>query len=324
MTAKTHTTPIAPPEWLPAGVYPFVLRSLDLGDETVAYIDEGDGPTLLFVHTGMWSFIFRDVIMRLRDDFRCVTLDFPGYGLSPEPRHGDLDLETQSKLLARFAAELGLTDITLVLHDLGGVVGSGFAAADPDRVRGFVMANTFTWKPEGKALDRMLRIVSSRLVTALDRATRLIPRLTATKAGVGLHLSRADRGAFLGPFRKRRRIVRFHMLMRDALAADDLYARIEAATAGALRERPVLTIFGEKNDPFGFQDRLHATFPVHEGLIVAKGNHFPMMDDPDLFAETVRAWWLRHRSELIDPGSDAVRWSRGRSRRRQAAPTCAS
>jgi haloalkane dehalogenase len=293
MTTETSTTSITPPEWLPSTTYPFRLRSLDLGDDSVAYVDEGEGPTLLFVHTGMWSFIFRDVITRLRDDFRCITLDFPGYGLSPEPADGDLDLEAQSRLLGRFVSELDLTDITLVLHDLGGVVGMGFAAAHPDLVRGLVMSNTFAWKPEGKALVRMLRIVSSRPITALDSTTRFIPRMTATKAGVGRHLSRADKRAFLGPFQKRRRVGRFHSLMSDALGADDLYAKVEAATAGVMKWRPVLTIFGEKNDPFGFQERHHATFPNHEGIIVAQGNHFPMMDDPDLFTDTVRDWWQR-------------------------------
>ena len=81
--------------------------------------------------------------------------------------------------------------------------------------------------------------------------------------------------------------------MSDALGADGLYAKVEAATAGVLKWRPVLTIFGEKNDPFGFQERHHATFPNHEGIIVAQGNHFPMMDDPDLFTDTVRDWWQR-------------------------------
>lgn len=294
MTTKTPNTSTTRPRWLPDDAYPFRLRSIGLGDETVAYIDEGEGPTLLFVHTGMWSFIFRDVILRLRDDFRCVALDFPGYGLSPEPRAGDLDLGAQSQLLGLFVSELDLTDVTLVLHDLGGVVGMGFAAAHPGRARGLVMANTFAWKPEGKALVRMLSIVSSRSLTVLDRITKLIPRMTATKVGVGLHLDRADKRAFLGPFRDRRRVGRFHTLMRDALVADDLYARIEAATTGVLGGLPVLTIFGEKNDPFGFQDRHHATFPDHEGHIVTNGNHFPMMDDPDLFADAIRDWWRRN------------------------------
>jgi len=54
----------------------------------------------------------------------------------------------------------------------------------------------------------------------------------------------------------------------------------------------VLPIFGEKNDPFGFQRRHEATFADHRGLVIAEGNHFPMLGDPDLFANTLRAWWL--------------------------------
>ncbi|MDH4118761.1 MAG: alpha/beta fold hydrolase [Acidimicrobiia bacterium] len=269
-----------------------VLRTIGVDGHTVTYIDEGSGPILLFVHTGMWSFIFRDVIVRLRKEFRCITLDFPGYGLSPEPADSDLGLADQAGLLAGFVDALGIGDITLVLHDLGGTVGAGFAADHPDRIRGMVMANTFAWKPEGVALLRMLRIVSSRPLTAIDKVTRFIPRVTTTKSGVGLNLSKEGKLAFMGPFASRRTVERFHALMRDALTEDALYQRIETATAASpLRDKPVLTIFGEKNDPFGFQERHHATFPNHRGLVVANGNHFPMLDDPDLFAERLETWW---------------------------------
>lgn len=292
----TPTTP-APsdlrPAWLPGSEYPFQLRSVHVDGADVTYIDEGTGPLLLFVHTGLWSFVFRDVIIRLRDRFRCVALDFPGFGLSPEPPAEDLGLGAQADLLGRFAARLDLRDITLVVHDLGGPVGVGFAAAHPDRVSRLVMANTFAWKPTARPLRAMLRIMSSRPVTALDQATRLIPRLTTTKAGAGRPLSRAGRRAVFGPFRSRRRIRRFHQLMGDALRADDLYARIEAATADVLADRPVLTIFGERNDPFGFQKRHHALFADHEGIVIPKGFHFPMADDPERFAETVADWCRR-------------------------------
>lgn len=293
MTTNPSITAVAHPDWLPADDYPFQLRSIDLGTDSVTYIDEGAGPTLLFVHTGMWSFIFRDVILRLRDDFRCITLDFPGYGLSPDPIGDELDLADQGELLAEFVERLSLSDITLVLHDLGGVVGMAFAAQRANLIAGIVMANTFAWKPDDKALVRMLRIVSSRPVTVLDRVTRFIPRLTRTRFGVGRHLSRSGKRAFLGPFQGRGRTRRIHSLMRNAIESDTVYERIEAATAGPLQDRPVLTIFGERNDPFGFEDRHHATFPNHVGVVVAKGNHFPMMDDPDLFADSVRGWLRR-------------------------------
>ena len=94
-------------------------------------------------------------------------------------------------------------------------------------------------------------------------------------------------------FADRHRIQRFHTTMRSALHSSELTATIEAATAGALRELPVLTIFGERNDPFGFQERHRATFPDFESIVVEKGNHSPMMDAPDLFAEGLAEWWRR-------------------------------
>lgn len=43
---------------------------------------------VLFVSAGQWSFMFRDVIARLRGRFRCLTLDFPDCGPSPDvPGH---------------------------------------------------------------------------------------------------------------------------------------------------------------------------------------------------------------------------------------------
>ena len=293
MTTNPQTTAAIRPDWLSQDVYPFELRSIDLAGETVTYVDEGEGPPLLFVHTGMWSFIFRDVIVRLRDDFRCIALDFPGYGLSPDPAGDDLGLDTQSSLLGRFVDALRLSDVTLVLHDLGGLVGMGFAADQPDRVRAIVMANTFVWKPEGRALTTMLRIMASRPLAAFDRLTGLVPRLTATSSGVGRHLDKVERRAFLEPFQQRGRIGRFHSSMGDALVAEALWTRIESALAAGLAERPVLTIFGEKNDPFRFQERHHATFANHESLVIEGGNHFPMMDDPDRFAAKLREWWNR-------------------------------
>lgn len=54
----------------------------------VRYINEGSGPALLFVNASRWSFMFRDVIVRLRGQFRCLAIDFPGCGLSPDtPGH---------------------------------------------------------------------------------------------------------------------------------------------------------------------------------------------------------------------------------------------
>ncbi|MGI9539797.1 MAG: alpha/beta fold hydrolase, partial [Miltoncostaeaceae bacterium] len=218
-----------------------------------------------------------------------VTLDFPGYGLSPEAS-ADLEVADMADLVESFVEALDLDDYTLVVHDLGGPLGLVAASRDPERVAGLVLSQTFAWTPDKAALRAMFRIVGSRPFTALDRATNLIPRMSAGKSGVGKHLDEAGRRAFLGPFQDHGVRGRFHTTMRSAFRDRSLTDAAEQAATRIFRERPVLTIFGEKNDPFGFQARHAEVFPDHEGVVVEGGNHFPMMDDPDLFAASLREW----------------------------------
>ena len=57
----------------------------------------------------------------------------------------------------------------------------------------------------------------------------------------------------------------------------------------------MFTVFGEKNDPFGFADRWRSMFPHARSWIVPAGNHFPMCDDPDGYASRLRDW---HHAEV--------------------------
>lgn len=100
------------PGWLAGPEWPLPSRFLRTGQGTIHYIDVGDGPTILFVHTAAWSFIWRDVITRLQPSFRCVTFDFPGTGLSSSAAPGSARLAAYSGLLEEVCQQLGLTDLT--------------------------------------------------------------------------------------------------------------------------------------------------------------------------------------------------------------------
>jgi haloalkane dehalogenase len=78
--------------------------------------------------------------------------------------------------------------------------------------------------------------------------------------------------------------------MRDARSCDSLYSEAMAALRDPFKALPLLTIFGERNDPLGFQPQWKEMFPDARQVVVPKGNHFPMCDDPDLVANAIRSW----------------------------------
>ena len=282
------------PDWLPRSAYPFQIRFADAGGTMIHYIDEGSGPALLLVGAGQWSMIFRDVIMRLRGEFRCLAFDFPDCGLSPDAPDHDHSVVADARILEGFIDALDLQDITMVVHDLGGPIGFLAATRRPDRFRAVVISNTFGWPLAGyPAVRRALRVVASRPVGAVNNLTNVIARLTASRYGVGRVMSKADRSAFLGPWRRRASRRATQLTLAGALRIEPVMAEVEQSLRTALADLPVLTLFGRKNDPYGWQARFGQMFPRATAAVIPDGNHFPFDDDPDAYAAAIRNWWAR-------------------------------
>ena len=92
------------------------------------YVDEGQGPPLVFVHgTPDWSFVWRHLIKALSPRYRCIAPDNLGFGLSDKPRDASYAPPEQAANLRQLIEHLGLRDITLVLHDFGGPFGLSYA-----------------------------------------------------------------------------------------------------------------------------------------------------------------------------------------------------
>ena len=289
-TEQRVQTSIVRPAWLPETEWPFQVRTITVDGCRLHLIDEGRGPVLLLVHAGMWSFVWRDLIVELSGEVRCVAVDFPGSGLTQAPDGYPIGLATNARLLEGVVDQLGLREVTLVGHDLGGAIGLALAARRPELVRGLALINTFGWPPQ-PVLRAMLRLVGGPAMRSLDAATNLVPCLTSGRFGVGRHLNRQGRRAFLGPTRERARRRTFHQLMADASRSTQLLGQVEAALRTSLADRPVLTVFGQHNDPFCFQRRWRELFPHARQVVVPHGNHFPMDDDPPGVAATLRSWW---------------------------------
>jgi pimeloyl-ACP methyl ester carboxylesterase len=282
--------PLRRPAWLPEPVWPWPTGALTTPAGRLAVTDAGTGPVLLLVHTGMWSFLWRDLLHELTPHFRCVTLDAPGNGRSYRPGAAGTTLAAAAAATSAVIDALDLRDITLVLHDLGGVAGLHAAAEQPGRIGAIAAVNTFGWRPDGPIFRGMLAAMGSGVMREVDAATGWLPAAASGRFGAGRHWSRADRAAYrAGIDGDARRSI--HHYLADARRAEGLYASIDAALRGPLSNRPLLTVFGQYNDPLRLQRRWKALFPVARQEIVPNGNHFPMCDAPATVAQWIQDWY---------------------------------
>lgn len=141
-----------------AGTFPFKPHFTEASGFRMHYVDEGprDGEVVLCLHgEPTWGYLFRHLIPVLSDRYRVVVPDHMGFGKSETPADRSYWLQDHVDNLEAFIAGLGLSDITLVMHDFGGPVGMSFAARRPDLIRRIVSANGPTPFGQADLFDRL-------------------------------------------------------------------------------------------------------------------------------------------------------------------------
>jgi haloalkane dehalogenase len=133
--------------------FPWTPRYVEVADGDggvlrVACLDEGpeDGEPVLLLHgEPSWSFLYRRMIPVLLDaGLRVVAPDLVGFGRSDKPsEQSDYSYARHVEWMRTAVLdELGLTGITLVGQDWGGLIGLRLVAEHPDRFARVVVANT--------------------------------------------------------------------------------------------------------------------------------------------------------------------------------------
>lgn len=151
-----------PPDW--KLLYPFESHWLNRGSLRLHYLDEGAGPPVLMLHGNpTWSFHFRNLVTALRGTHRCIVPDHLGCGLSDKPSAGRYPYTLDARVadIEALLDHLNIRgDLTLVLHDWGGMIGGTVAVRRPERISRMVILNTAAFLlPPGKPLPLRLRIL---------------------------------------------------------------------------------------------------------------------------------------------------------------------
>lgn len=277
-------------------LYPFESRWFESSVGPVHYIDEGSGRPLLALHGNPdWSFLYRKIVAGLRDDFRCVVPDYPGFGLSAHPEGYGYTPAEHAVVVGELFDDLELGDALVMGQDWGGPIGLEIASRRADRIAGLVMGNAWFWPAD----TRMMRSFSALM------GTRFIQRLIVERNIFVEWLMKRSLQADLtdAEFRHYRDVVptpesrtgiaEFPIQIR---ASGAWLAALEKRVEDVLTDKPLVLIMGRKDPALASKAviaRWKKSFPDAVYVDLPAAGHYIQEDAPEAIVQAIRMQYGR-------------------------------
>ncbi len=124
--------------------FPYTPNYVEINGGRMHYVDEGKGEVILCLHGGpTWGYAYRKMISPLKMNYRVIVPDFFGFGRSDKfTRVKDYSFYMHYRTLIKFINKTELKNITLVVHDWGGLIGLSVLGKHPELFKRVVIMNT--------------------------------------------------------------------------------------------------------------------------------------------------------------------------------------
>lgn len=282
--------------------YPFSVNTVQLSNGvTLAYIDEGtahgvNGETIIFLH-GLGSYIpaWSKNIGALREQYRCIALDFPGYGKSSKGEY-PFSMEFYADTVKELMDALNIYKATLCGHSMGGQVAMTAALRHPERVKQLILVDPAGLEQFSARETSWMRnaVTAKGIASTPEYRLRLAYRLNFYRMPSDTEPMIQDRLAM--------RSFKDFDLHCYALAKS-VHAMIDAPVIERLPEisQQTLILFGE-NDTLIPNPLLHWGRPVDVArfgassiqnsrlVMIPKCGHFAQFEQPEAVNNAIRAF----------------------------------
>jgi pimeloyl-ACP methyl ester carboxylesterase len=263
---------------------------------TIEYRERGTGPPIVFVHgVGVNGDLWRHVVPRLVDQYRCVAPDLPwGSHSTPLRADADLSLPGMARITAEFLQVLDVENVTIVANDTGGAVAQVLVGNHPERLGRLVLTSCDAFDKFPPTPQRYLKVVarSRALMWLLTFCLRFrfIQRLPIAYGFVTSKPMPPDiMESFTSPMRRNPGVRRD--IRRMLRAVDNRYT-FEAAERLPAFDRAALVLWAE-NDKIFPRDhgrRLAALLPRGHFETIANSRTFIPEEQPEHLADRLREW----------------------------------
>jgi len=264
-------------------------------DVEIGYLDVGEAgaeaPLLLVHGLGGRRQHWERVIPAISRTRRVLAIDLPGFGKSPLPVAGPLDLPGMADAIAALVRHLSLGRVVFVGHSFGGPLGTIFAARHRDLLERLVLV-AGTVQSFQRTLGLRLRPWLTRPVTAVATVAELVYTAVPVPEMLRGVISRSPalRGLALWPFVLSPRGLgqAEARLLIDGAGAPGVLPTARAIGRVSGWERleidvPVTLINGDHDLIAPLADL--RTYPgrVDQVLVVKDTGHLPMLERPRAF-----------------------------------------
>lgn len=282
------------PAWLSHELFPFYSHYFSFRGSNLHYLDEGEGIPIVFSHPAVgWSFMYRSLIKELKKNFRCIAIDYPGFGLSEKPENYTYSLQSQSEALEALVDHLKLGKVILLGHDTGGASAFAFGLRRSEHLLGLILTDTVIFPVnEYPFIQDFLNIMGYRLFRWVNRQFNLLVQVTSRLAFKTIKLTRAERRGYLKSFDTREKRDAVLMILLDLKNDPELMEQIHRAFQEQWQHIPTLLMCGEKDKLVsgGVYDRIRELLPQGAAHLIPGEEHFPHEGQAELMAQYIRAW----------------------------------
>lgn len=129
--------------------FSFESKYVEIHGSKMHYVEQGEGDPILFLHGNPTSsYLWRNIIPHMESQGRCIAVDLIGMGKSDKPKI-QYRFDDHYEYLEEFISQLGLKNITLVVHDWGSGLGFHYAMTNEGNVKGIAfmeaIVRSWTW-----------------------------------------------------------------------------------------------------------------------------------------------------------------------------------
>jgi haloalkane dehalogenase len=272
--------------------YDFTSHFVEIDGFRLHYLDEGRGDTVVMLHGNPnWSFYYRHLVKSLRDRYRCLVPDHIGCGLSDKPTDEQYEYSLARRVsdLEKWLVHCGATtNLTLVVHDWGGMIGMAYATKYPDRIRRLVILNTGAFHlPKTKPVPWQLKLARSPIGAVLVRGFNAFSRGAVRSCVTRRPMPAAVGNAYCAPYDSWKNRIAVHRFVQDIPLKQgdrgfDLVTQVEDRLS-LLKQIPIFIGWGEKDFVFDehFLQEWLVRFPEAELHRFPDCGHYILEDASD-------------------------------------------